>query len=93
MYEQGIQDNTWKIIKELNTNLTAKIKTKDGLTRDIKITDSIRQGGVLSVLQYALLMDEISKEIKKGEPGHNNTRKKGKNRMPPMDGRCGTSSG
>ena len=30
----------------------------------MKIKDSIRQGGVLSVVQYALLIDEISKDIK-----------------------------
>ena len=53
----------WDIIKKLNENITARLKTKYGLTREIKIRDSIRQGGVLSVNQYALLMDEISKEI------------------------------
>ena len=41
----------------------AKIKTKDGMTREINIKDSIRQGGVLSVLKYATVMDEIAKEI------------------------------
>ncbi len=63
MHKEGIDLQTWKIIKELNSNLTAKLKTKYGLTRPIKIKDSIRQGGVLSVIQYALLMDEINKEI------------------------------
>ncbi len=65
MHKQGIKGQLWKLIKKMNENLRAKIKTKYGYTREIKITDSIRQGGVLSVLQYALLMDEISKEIKK----------------------------
>ena len=35
----------------------------DGNTRTIKIRDSIRQGGVLSVIEYANLIDEIAKEI------------------------------
>ena len=48
---------------------TAQIQTKHGPTRKIKIKDSIRQGGVLSVIQYALLMDEISKENKKYKIG------------------------
>ena len=30
----------------------------------INIKDSIRQGGVLSVIEYANLMDEIAKELK-----------------------------
>ncbi len=45
------------------------IYTKYGKTTKIRIRDSIRQGGVLSVLQYALLMDEIGKEIDKKDLG------------------------
>ena len=36
---------------------------KDGPTRQITITDSIRQGSVLSVTLYALMMDEINKDL------------------------------
>ena len=36
----------------------------------MKIKDSIRQGGVLSVVQYALLIDEINKEIQNFGLGH-----------------------
>ena len=53
------------------TVCTATIKTKYGNTREIKIRDSIRQGGVLSVLMYATLMDEIAEEINKYELGVN----------------------
>ena len=53
------------MIKKLNSNLTAKIQTRYGLTRKIRIKDSIRQGGVLSVIKYAALIDEISKELRK----------------------------
>ena len=67
MDKEGTNLNLWKIVSELNKNLNAKINTKYGKTRTINIKDSIRQGGVLSVIQYALLMDEINKEIiKKG---------------------------
>ena len=31
--------------------------------RNFRIKDNIRQGGVLSILQYALLVDEINKEV------------------------------
>ncbi len=65
MNKEGITTNLWTIIRKLNQNLTARVRTKDGLTRSIQIKDSIRQGGVLSVAQYALLMDEISKELDK----------------------------
>ena len=69
MHKEGLDSPEWQTIKRLNEKLTAVIKTKHGDTREIKITDSIRQGGVLSVAQYALLMDEISKEIEKEDLG------------------------
>lgn len=67
--KEGIQQKEWQIIDLLNTGLTATILTKYGPTRQIEIKDSIRQGGVLSVIQYATLMDEISKETKKTKIG------------------------
>ena len=70
MHKNGLKDSLWQVVKNLNENLTAKLQTKFGLTRDMKIKDSIRQGGVLSVVQYALLIDEINKEIQKFGLGH-----------------------
>ena len=54
LHNNGVTGPLWNIIRKANLGLTAIIKTKDGPTREIKITDSIRQGGVLSVLMYAL---------------------------------------
>ncbi len=61
MHKEGVQSKHWSIVKKLNENLTARVKTKYGLTRKIQIKDSIRQGGVLSVAQYAVLMDEYTR--------------------------------
>ena len=69
LHNNGVIGPTWNIIRKLNQGLKAKIKTKDGITREINIKDSIRQGGVLSVLQYATVMDEIAKEIQKTNIG------------------------
>ena len=69
MYKEGLTDNHWTIVKRLNENLTAQPQTKYGLTREIKIKDSIRQGGVLSTTMYGLLMDEISKNVQKENKG------------------------
>ncbi len=63
MHKQGLTDNNWRLIKKMNEDLKARIATKHGDTDEIVITDSIRQGGVLSGLQYALLMDEVAKDI------------------------------
>ena len=62
--QNGIQGKNLRMIKKLNSNLTARVQTRYELTRKIKIRDSIRQGGVLSVIKYATLIDEIAKELK-----------------------------
>ncbi len=69
LHNSGLTGPIWNITRKLNQNLRAQIKTKDGLTRQIIIKDSIRQGGVLSVLEYANVMDEIAKEICKMNKG------------------------
>ena len=69
MNKSGITPKNWRMIQKLNTGLTAKIRTKHGLTDDIHIKDSIRQGGVLSVIEYSNLIDEIAKEIKDENKG------------------------
>ncbi len=63
MHKNGLRGKNWEIMRKLNTNLQATIRTKYGNTRKIQIKDSIRQGGVLSVLQYATIIDEIAKEL------------------------------
>ena len=63
--KSGVTGKNWLLAKKLNENLTARILTKHGLTRQIHIKDSIRQGGILSVIEYANMMDEITKEIMK----------------------------
>ena len=69
LHKQGIKSRLWKIVKDLNSNLRTTIQTKYGPTRQIHIKDSIRQGGVLSVTLYALMMDEIAKDLKETELG------------------------
>ena len=67
--QNGIQGKNLRMIKKTQLNLTARVQTRYGLTRKIKIRDSIRQGGVLSVIEYAILIDEIAKELKQKKLG------------------------
>ena len=69
MHKEGLKGPEWDLVKKMNENLSAQLSTRHGNTREIRIKDSIRQGGVLSVLQYALLIDEINKEITKKNLG------------------------
>ena len=63
MEKQGCKGAIWNLTDKLNQDLKATIRTTLGNTRPITIRNSIRQGGVLAVTQYATLMDEINKEI------------------------------
>ena len=69
MHKEGLTSPEWEVIRKMNEGITATIMTKYGMTREIKIRDIIRQGSVLSVAQYALLMDEINKEITENKLG------------------------
>ena len=70
LYQNGVEGKNLRIIKNLNSNLTARIQTRYGLTRKINIRDSIRQGGVLSMIEYATFIDEIAKELKQRRLGY-----------------------
>ena len=63
--QNGVEAKNLRMIKELNSNLSAWIQTRYEFTRKIGITYGIRQVGILSVLEYATLKDEISKKLKK----------------------------
>ena len=69
LMKNGVEGKNLSIIKKLNSNLTARIQTRFGLNKEIPFKDSIRQGGVLSVVEYATLIDEISKELRKRNQG------------------------
>ena len=85
MHKNGISAKNLEMMRKMNSDLTARIRTKYGLTRKIKIKDSIRQGGVLSVIEYATLMDEITKELQEKIQGL--TEKWNHTPRPPVDGR------
>ena len=45
--QEGFNGKAWKLTKSLNENLTAKVKTKTGLTEEIKREKGGKQGGKL----------------------------------------------
>ena len=65
----------WSIRKESNNDQENKYKPQSQNPYQTRthqrdqIRDSIRQGGVLSVIEYATLIDEIAKELKKNNIG------------------------
>ena len=69
LYKNGLKSRIWRTVRRLNSNLKAVVRTKFGKTEEFAINNSIRQGGVLAVTLFAVLMDEIAKEIEKARLG------------------------
>ena len=62
LHKNGLKDRNWCIMKNINEDNEAIIKTHVGYTRTIQIKENLKQGGVLSGLAYSTLTDEIAKK-------------------------------
>ena len=69
LWEKGITGKIWRLAKNLNNNLTTKIKTRYGYTRTISIQESIRQGGVLSGTEFSSLIDNAEQALQSEKLG------------------------
>ena len=61
-WEKGLRGKLWRLMKNLNTNLTARIKTNDGLTRRIKRIAGGKQGGKNFGYLFAKMMDVMAED-------------------------------
>ena len=61
-WEKGLRGKLWRLMKNLNTNLTARIKTNDGLTRSIKRIAGGKQGGKNFGFLFAKMMDMMAED-------------------------------
>ena len=66
-WEHGVKGKTWRLMKALNTELTAAIKTQHGLTRAIMRKAGGKQDGKNIGFLSAKLMDLLSEEAQKAE--------------------------
>ena len=63
MWENGLRGKTWRILNELNSNLTAEIKTRYGLTREIEMEIGGKQGSRLTGRMFSKMMDTMATEL------------------------------
>ena len=63
LYQNNFDGKAWRLTKEMNVNLTARVKTKAGLTREIKREKGGKQGGKLMVPMFAKMMDMLTNEL------------------------------
>ena len=62
--KRGLEGNTWQLIKELNSNLTAVVRTKHGPTDPFEIDGVTKQGAISSNRLYSGQIDDITPLIK-----------------------------
>ena len=62
VWERGLKGKLWRLMKCLNTNLTAKIKTRHGLTEEILRIAGGKQGGKNFGFLFAKMMDVLAED-------------------------------
>ena len=67
VHQQGFEGKIWRLTKSMNEELTAKVKTKAGLTREIRREKGGKQGGKLMVPLFAKMMDRLPEEMNEVE--------------------------
>ena len=63
MWEKGLRGKSWRILRNLNQNLKAKINTRYGPTRIIEMEIGGKQGSRLTGRMFSKLMDMLQEEI------------------------------
>ena len=63
MWDRGLRGKSWRILKNLNMNLSAVMKTKFGPTRQIAMEIGGKQGSRLTGRMFAKLMDTLAEEL------------------------------
>ena len=61
--EQGFTGKIWRLTKSFNKDLTARVKTKAGFTRQIERDKGGKQGGKIMVPLDAKMMDTLSEDL------------------------------
>lgn len=59
IWQRGVRGKIWRLMYNLNKNQTTRVITKYGLTNNIELKNSIRQGRPLSGPEFAVLIDEL----------------------------------
>ena len=63
LHKNGLKGKIWRLTKSLNEELTARVKTKGGLTREFKREKGGKQGGKLMVPMFSKTMDTLAEDM------------------------------
>ena len=68
-WENGLRGKAWRILRNLNKDLTAMVKTRYGLTREINMEVGGRQGSRLTGRLFSKMMDTLHYDFKEADIG------------------------
>ena len=71
VWDEGIRGKLWRLLKNMNSDLKARVKTKYGLTEEIEMEIGGRQGSRNTGRLFSKLMDMLAKESLDGDKGFN----------------------
>ena len=63
LWKNGVKGKIWRLMKLLNQENSARIKTKFGLTDPVYLHGNLGQGSVLSVCQFSNMIDQLAKNL------------------------------
>ena len=69
IWDKGLRGKTWRILKNLNTELSATINTRFGETRPFHIELGGKQGSRLTGRMFSKLMDLLAEDLEISEEG------------------------
>ena len=67
LHKNGFRGKIWRLTKALNKGLTARVRTKAGLSREILRERGGKQGGKLMVPMFAKTMDTLAEDMQEDE--------------------------
>ena len=69
LMERGLDQKNTSYLKELNRGYHVSIKTPHGVTKPVSCEDVLKQGSVLSPIQFGISTDEIANQLEKADLG------------------------
>ena len=67
LWKNGAKGKLWRLARSLNVSLTARVKTKHGITRKITRGGGGKQGGQIIVTLFSKLMDTLTDDMQEDD--------------------------
>ena len=70
LLDQNLNPIYWKILREVYSDLSSKVKWLDGLSQPFSIKPEVRQGGILPPHLYKIFVQDLLEELEQNAIGY-----------------------